>query len=31
MINFWESETKLPVTDVIRYGPKKIGDAIKVF
>ena len=31
MIDFWESETKLPVSDVVRYGPKKLGDAIKNF
>ena len=31
MIDFWESETKLPVADVVRYGPKKLGDAIKNF
>jgi len=28
-IDFWESETNLPVTDVVRYGPEKIGMAIK--
>ena len=28
-IDFWESETNLPVTDVVRYGPEKIGVALK--
>ena len=31
MIDFWEFETKLPVEDVVRYGPKKLGIAIKNF
>lgn len=31
MIDFWEFETKLPVADVVRYGTKKLGDAIKNF
>ena len=29
IIDFWESETNLPVTDVIRYGPEKLGNSIK--
>ena len=28
-IDFWESETNLPVTDVVRFGAEKIGMAIK--
>ena len=28
-IDFWESETNLPVTDVVRYGANKLGVAIK--
>ncbi|KRO86697.1 MAG: DUF1611 domain-containing protein [Bacteroidetes bacterium] len=28
-IDFWEAETNLPVTDVIRFGPEKIALAIK--
>tara|TARA_B110000444_G_scaffold261476_1_gene313977 strand:+ start:4351 stop:5388 length:1038 start_codon:yes stop_codon:yes gene_type:complete len=28
-IDFWELETNLPVTDVVRFGPEKIGNAIK--
>lgn len=28
-IDFWESETNLPVTDIIRFGPEKIALAIK--
>jgi len=28
-IDFWESETNLPVTDLVRFGPEKIGMAIK--
>jgi uncharacterized NAD-dependent epimerase/dehydratase family protein len=28
-INYWESETNLPVTDIIRFGPEKIALAIK--
>ena len=28
-IDYWESETNLPVTDIIRFGPKKIALAIK--
>jgi len=28
-IDFWESETNLPVTDVVRYGPEKLAMAIK--
>jgi uncharacterized NAD-dependent epimerase/dehydratase family protein len=27
-IDFWEAETNLPVTDVIRFGPEKIAMAI---
>ena len=28
-IDFWEAETNLPVTDIIRFGPEKIAVAIK--
>ena len=28
-IDYWESETNLPVTDIIRFGPEKIALAIK--
>ena len=28
-IDYWEAQTNLPVTDVIRFGPKKLADAIK--
>ena len=28
-LDFWESETNLPVTDIIRFGPEKIALAIK--
>ena len=28
-IDFLESSTNLPVTDVVRYGPEKLGLAIK--
>lgn len=28
-IDFWESETNLPVTDLVRFGAEKIGMAIK--
>ena len=28
-IDFWESETNLPVTDVVRFGAEKLGMAIK--
>jgi uncharacterized NAD-dependent epimerase/dehydratase family protein len=27
-IDFWEAETNLPVTDVIRFGPEKIAMVI---
>ena len=28
-IDYWEAQTNLPVTDVIRFGPKKLAKAIK--
>ena len=28
-IDYWEAQTNLPVTDVIRFGPKKLAMAIK--
>jgi uncharacterized NAD-dependent epimerase/dehydratase family protein len=31
LIDFWEDQTNLPVTDVIRFGSKKLITAIKYF
>ena len=28
-IDFWEAETNLPVTDIVRFGPEKLAIAIK--
>ena len=28
-IDFWQAETNLPVTDIIRFGPEKLAKAIK--
>ncbi|MAH82608.1 MAG: hypothetical protein CMC21_05095 [Flavobacteriaceae bacterium] len=28
-VEYWESETNLPVTDVVRFGPEKLAKAIK--
>jgi uncharacterized NAD-dependent epimerase/dehydratase family protein len=31
LIDFWEDQTNLPVTDVIRFGSEKLITAIKYF